>query len=121
MNSEQAREIVSGNYAKRSGSLTGKKKKKSSFSLPYFWDLYEAVARLFKDGAHDADLTCYICSSYQYVLRELLRSSDPRDALTLSGVPENIGEYLSLLDGAVQAYLTGNGKYLGEKRYYLHR
>lgn len=121
MNIEDAKRIVFENYSAKEHSFTAELHEKCRFDKDGYWELYDAVVFLFKNGVRTDETTLYICTSYQKALRELIWHFDPNDSARISDLPNNYTDFVDKLDGAVTAYLSSNGRFLDEKRFYLNR
>lgn len=110
MNTDEALEILDKNRQGIEGSFVYSLYEECVFSKAGFWDFYDCVITLAKDGNESVknfEVAGKITFVYQWFLKEIIWHFDPNDAAKQEHFPENYTDYIERLDGAMDAYFRG--------------
>ncbi len=121
MNIETSIKVICDNYHGNEGSLVDSLYNDSYFSDEKFWQFYDSIALLVRNGHDDREVFAQINFVYQRILKEMIYHFSPMDLAVMEHFPENYDDYIERLDFAVLAYHTKNPALLDDDKFVLQR
>ena len=110
MTADKARDIFDKNALCQEGSLRQSLCVELCFSERRFWEFYDSVITL-AEAAQESRITvtdtAKLFAVYDRILETIRQHCDPDEAVEISGLPENITEYLDRIEAAMRFYLEG--------------
>ena len=114
MDCSRAKQIIADNYYKIEDSLCYLLNEECEFSTLAFWEYYEAIVCITRNGLRTEELSTQIAIGYQRFLKEIVWHFDPNDVAAVEYFPENYNDYIERLDLAVRAYYEGKPEWLND-------
>ena len=75
---------------------------KNQFSENAFWELYDAIDSIQKEGIQDESIIISISLVYQEILKEVVYHFDPQDLSAIEDFPSDYRGYIERLDYVIQ-------------------
>jgi len=123
MKIEEARKIIYDNYNFEEGSLINSLYDYALFSMEKFWDYYDSIKTMVENAQYDDELTLWICTSYQQILKEFMYHYCPDDLCEFEDFPNYsiICDCIERLDYVIISYLEKDFKNIDESIFELQK